>query len=290
MQTAHHNDKEPLDPKIAAIYRTIAGEYADKYLATFLIPQLEKSTGKTAESLEDWVEVLDEPEASIRVFLGAYAYARRGKDRDLYARTTLRALDQVLESTPIDELLTAGDGVALWDAFIVQCERRAIKPNESQNRGIVQGIPELAQEIFALDGCGSICGWVADGIEQTSNIEPQFNRIVDIRGVGPKSTSTFLRDLVLIYGLEAKVNPADRIHIQPVDRWTRLATTYCVPEPHDDRLADWIVAGKVNKYARRAKVSGIRFNLGLTYFGQRVVREPSRFDAEMKALIARIGD
>lgn len=288
MQTAHHNDKEPLDPSIAAIYRALAGEYAEKYLATFLMPQLERSTGKSVETLEGWVDILDEPEDSIRVFLGSYAYARRGKDRDIYARTTLKALDQVLETVSMAQLLESDSGVQLWEAFVTQCDKRGIKANESQNRGIVQGIPELAQEIFALDECGSISGWVADGIEQTGNIESQFNRIVDIRGVGPKSTSTFLRDLVLIYGLESKVSPAERIHIQPIDRWTRLATKYCVPEPQDDRLADWIVAGKINKYARRAKVSGIRFNLGLTYFGQRIVRDPSRFDSEMKALIDRV--
>ena len=285
MQTAHHQDKEPLDPRIAYLYRVMATENADKYLATFLTPQLEKATGLTVETFDEWADHLDEPEPAIRAFLGNYAYARRGKDRDQYARTSLKALDQVLESKSIDDLLEDRDGLILWEAFLEQCEKRGVKSNESQNRGIIQGILELAQEVFRLDGIGSVCGWVIDGIEKTGHIEPQFNRIVDIRGVGPKSTSTFLRDLVLVYDMENKVTPADRIHIQPVDRWTRLATKYCVPEPQDDKMADWIVAGKINKYARRARVSGIKFNLGLTYFGQRVVRDPDRFDREINNVL-----
>ncbi|MFM9873982.1 MAG: hypothetical protein ACKVQS_11020 [Fimbriimonadaceae bacterium] len=282
---AHSNEQEPLDPQVAFIYRKMATDFAERYIETFLTPQLERATGKTVESIDDWVDILDQPEFSIRAFLGNYAYARRGKDRDSYARASLKAVDQVLETTTIEDLIKGTDGIALWEAFVEQCEKRGIKPNESQNRGIVQGLLELAQEIYQIDGEGSVCAWVADCIEQTGHIEPQFNRIVDIRGVGPKSTSTFLRDMVLVYDLERQVAAIDRIHIQPIDRWTRLAAKYCVPEPQDDKMPDWIVAGKVNKYARRAQVSGIRFNLGLTFFGQRVVKDPERFDREMQTLL-----
>lgn len=282
---AHLNDQEPLAPQVVFIYQMMSTDFADRYVETFLTPQLERATGKTVESVDEWIDILDQPEFAIRAYLGNYAYARRGKDRDAYARSTLKSLDQLLETTTIENLLKAPDGVALWEAFVTQCEKRGIIANEPQNRGIVQGLLELAQEIYAIDGEGSICAWVADCIEQTGHIEPQFNRIVDIRGIGPKSTSTFLRDMVLIYDMERQVAAVDRIHIQPIDRWTRLAAKYCVPEPQDDKMPDWIVAGKVNKYARRAHVSGIRFNLGLTYFGQRVVKDPERFDKEMKALL-----
>ncbi len=282
---AHHNEQEPLDPQVLFIYRKMATDFADRYIETFLTPQLERATGKTAESLDEWIDILDQPEFAVRAFLGNYAYARRGKDRETYARTTLKALDQVIESTPFDEILKRSNGVLLWDAFVEQCEKRGVKANESQNRGIVQGLLELAQEIYDIDESGSICAWVADCIEQTGHIESQFNRIVDIRGVGPKGTSTFLRDMVLIYDMERQVAAVDRIHIQPIDRWTRLAAKYCVPEPQDDKMPDWIVAGKINKYARRANVSGIRFNLGLTFFGQRVVKDPERFDREIKHLL-----
>lgn len=280
-----HSAQEPLDPNITQIYQVFAGEFADKYLESYLLPQLLKSTKETAEDLDDWVAILDEPTPSLRMFYGSYAYSRRGKDRDAFSRITLKALDALLENKPIEHLLEGPDGTAIWDAFVNQCEQSGIKPSEDHNRGIVQGILELSQEIFRIDGIGSIAGWIADGIEKTGHLEPQFNRIVDIRGVGPKSASTFLRDIVLIYNLEQKVAPVDRIHFQTIDRWARAIAPFCVPEPQDDRMADWIVAGKINKYARRARVSGIRFNLGLTYFGQRIVREPEMFPREIKKLI-----
>jgi len=52
--------------------------------------------------------------------------------------------------------------------------------------------------------------------------------------------------------------------------------------------ADWIVAGKISKYARRARVSSIRFNMGVTYFGQKIVKEPDRFQDEMKNLMIEL--
>jgi hypothetical protein len=121
-----------------------------------------------------------------------------------------------------------------------------------------------------------------NGIAQTKRLELQFERIVDIRGVGPKSTSTFMRDVVYMFGYEDKVEPADRIYIHPIDRWLRMMARYLVPEPNMDKAADWIIAGKVSKYSRRAGVSGIAFNMGSTYFGQKIVKDPSRFEEVLK--------
>lgn len=283
---SQNRDIPPLDSKAIQLYQLIAGQYCDKYVSNFLIPQLQKATKKELATLEEWQTELDNPLSSLQVFLGYYGFARRGKDRDECSRTALKALNQVLETRSIQELLEQPDGTQLWEAYEAECQVKDRKSNEGQNRGLVQGILELAQEIYREDKNGSITTWLVDGVDNSDRLEPQFLRIVDIRGVGPKSTSTYVRDIAFLYNLEQDIHPADRIYIQPVDRWLRAITEYVVPEPNMEKAADWVVAGKINKYARLAKVSGVKFNLGLTYFGQRVVRDPERFSSEIKKLLA----
>lgn len=274
----------PLDPEIGKIYRILADRFADQYVESFLIPQLGKASRKDWKTLQQWCDELEDPLSSLRVLLGYYAFSRRGKDREELSRIALRSLDQVLENRTIDELLVQPNGLELWTCFVAECANRGKKPNENQNRGLVQGLLELAQEIYRIDEIGSVAGWVAEGVQQTGRLEPQFLRIVDIRGVGPKNTSTFLRDMVFLYDLETSVMAADRIYMQPVDRWLRAICRFAVPEPDLEEAPDWIVAGKINKYARRAGVSLVRFDLGLTYFGQRIVRSPDRLEQELKLL------
>ncbi|QYK53990.1 MAG: hypothetical protein KF824_03625 [Fimbriimonadaceae bacterium] len=284
--TEQLRDTPPLDPSAVFLYQLIAGKYCDKYVSTFLIPNLQKTIKKEFTTLEEWRLELDNPLSALQVFLGHYGFARRGKDRDECSRTALKALNLVLENQSIQELLAQADGTQLWNSYEAECLSKGRKSNEAQNRGIVQGLLELAQEIYREDNNGSIVTWLVDGVDNADRLEPQFLRIVDIRGVGPKSTSTFVRDIAFLYDLEKDIHPADRIYIQPVDRWLRAITEYVVPEPNMENAADWVVAGKINKYARRAKVSGVKFNLGLTYFGQRVVRDPDRFSSEIKKLLA----
>ncbi len=213
-----------------------------------------------------------------------YAFARRGKERDDLSHAAVMALNATVKERTMDALLQEKDGTSLWDAFYGHLERLGKKSNEEQNRGVLQGMLELAQEIYREDGIGSIPGWVARRIEETGRLEPEFERIVDIRGVGPKCTSTYLRDVVLACGIEDLVEASDIIYIQPVDRWLRIAAEHLVPEEGMETAADWIVAGKIGKYARRAGASPLRFGMGVTYFGQRVARDPRRFGPDLKAV------
>ncbi len=275
----------PLDPRALLIIQKMAGEYADKYLADFVFPHFQRILKLPNAEESSIREALDLPVSSLQIFFGHYAFARRGKDRDELASAATTAINRLFAEQDPAEILGAEDGEGLWTMFAAICDDRGRKANEAQNRGLLQGMLELSQEIFREDGIGSIGGWIVDAAEQTGRIEDEFNRIVDIRGVGPKSTSTFLRDVIHIFGCEDKIDPADRIYFQPVDRWIRAIAQVIVPEPNMDQAADWIVAGKVSKYTRRAGASGIRFNMGTTHFGQRVVREPERFNDEIEVLV-----
>ena len=276
----------PLDPRMIAIYRRVAGEYADRYIEDFLFHHLRRLMKLSEDADHDTIkEALEDPYKSLQTFYGHYAFSRRGKDRDDLARAALAALEQIQKDKPFSDVLKAEDGVELWELFEENCKKYNRKSNENQNRGMIQGMLELSQEIYRIDKVGSIATWLTDGVAQSEQLETQFLRVVDIRGVGPKSTSTFFRDILYIFDMEDAIDPADKIYVQPIDRWLRLMSRYVVPEKGMDTAADWIVAGKVSKYSRRARVSGLRFNMGTTYFGQKIVREPDKFESCIKQIL-----
>lgn len=275
----------PLDPRAVVIMRQMAGEYASLYAQDFLIGHLKKILQLELANREAVAFALEDPFNALKAFFGHYAFARRGKDRDDLAEWSIEAMNRLVATRPFAEVLKEEDGTALWEMFDAVCQEKKHKSNEQQNRGPIQGMLELAQEIFRLDPNLSLATWVSESALDTGRLEPQHMRIVDIRGVGPKSASTFVRDMVWIFDVEEDVEPADRLFTQPVDRWLRAIVKYVVPEPGLDDPADWIVAGKISKYTRRAKVSSIEFNMGTTYFGQRVVMDPNRFEDGLRQII-----
>lgn len=279
----------PLDPRAVVIMRKLAGDFADRYAQDFLLGHIRKVLNLPDADRSAIAEALEDPEKALIVFFAHYAFARRGKDREELAELAVQAMKRLVEEKPFSEVLDMADGTLLWEKFALICEERKRKSNEQQNRGPVQGMLELAQEIHRIDPELSLATWLIEGVESTGRLEPQHTRIVDIRGVGPKSASTFLRDMVWVYDAEEEVEAADRLFVQPVDRWLRLIVKYVVPEPDLDDPADWIVAGKISKYARRAGVSGISFNMGTTYFGQRIVGNPAKFaDGLRDILLAEV--
>jgi hypothetical protein len=243
----------------------VASQWADRYITDFLLPGLARYTG-VQPAVDEVRSALRDPYLCLRSFLGFYAFSRRGKDRVDTANAAVAALDEVMGDNPKPFLL-ASDASAMWAAFEEQCTINKRKPQEQLNVGLVAGIPELAQEIFRSDGVGSIAEWIEGTVVRTSRIEDQFMRIVDIRGVGPKVASVFLRDIVFLFSLEDQIDPIDRLYVQPLDKWTRTIAPAIIEEPGIDHSADWILAGKMAKYTRKSGISGVRFNMGVAALG-----------------------
>lgn len=273
-----------ISPRSSFLLRTLAGAWADRYLAESLLPSLSKALEAPA-SFEGIEEAFSDPFTCLKGIYLHYAFARRGKDRQELAEIAAGALDATTSKAEMGRLLAQRDASSLWLAFEEMCGDRGRKPMEQLNRGIVSGMAELAQEIYREDGHGSIADWVVDGIVRAKQVEPQFLRIVDIRGVGPKLTSVILRDLVYVYDLEERLHHADRLYIQPIDKWIRLLAKHIIDEPGIDRAADWILAGKLAKYARYGEVSGIRLNMGATLFGIVEAKSPQDFDNALDRLV-----
>lgn len=267
----------------------MAGDRADRYIPEFFLYPLQRVFDEDALTIRDVRDAFSDPYLSLRALLGNYAFCRRGKDRAELSALAMEALDRTCTEDDFESFLDEPDGNRLWQSFVEACAERKRKPLEQLNRGVIAGLGELAQEIYRLDAVGSIAAWILKGVLQTDRLEPQFLRIVDIRGVGPKISSLFLRDVVYVYGLEAQIDRADRLYIQPIDKWLRLLAPYVIDEPGVEVPADWVLAGKLAKYSRLAGVSGIRFNMGATYFGMREVKVPEMLDQVVHALLSPKG-
>lgn len=275
------------------LMKIMSSERADRYISEMMLPSLAKATRAFEVKLDEVAERMMNPYLCLRAVFAHYAFARRGKDRFELSELALMAMDATFDNVTYKQFLKKDDAVELWDNFKAICHKRRRKAMEQLNRGIIQGLAELAQEIYKQDGVGSIAGWVVDGIEKTEGrVEPQFLRMVDVRGVGPKLASVFLRDVVYMYGLEDSIEPMDLLYIQPIDKWLRLIGPY-IAEEVSDKTADWVLAGKLVKYTRRAEISGIRFNMGSTYFGMREVKDPDLYTeklAELPELLDLLGN
>jgi len=258
-----------------------ADELGQHYLDDHVISSLTREC-KCAEG-RSLSENLKDPFVALEVLFGRYAFARRGRDRDDIAHMTRTALRELVKAKGASTVLEGNDGTALWDIFVDLCAREKRKPNEQQNRGPIQGLLELAQEVYSLDEQGSILDWIREAVLRTGRVEAAFERVVDIRGFGPKNATLLLRDMVAVYDLEDELDRKDHVYLQPIDRWVRLLAAKLDPEVEDNTI-DWIVAGKMSKLAHTHQVSVVKLNMGATYFGQKSVRQPERYDFEYLAL------
>lgn len=285
----HRNQDPEYSPRNVEAVATLAGKYADLYIREFFVEPLAR-TMRIAPDRNAIRTLLESPFGALAAFYSHYAFARRGKERDVIATAALSALNECAAVVGEQGLIGSDDSVQVWAAFESILTAQGRKPREEQNRGPVQGMLELAQEIHRLYPGLSLATWVVRGVSEASTLEPAYQRIVDIRGIGPKSAATFVRDVVVLFGLEDSVDYADRIYLLSVDRWLRRVLPKITDEPGLDNAPDWIVAGKVAKYTRMANVSACRFDMGVTYFGQRVVVNEGRFDAEFERLSRAAGE
>lgn len=266
--------------EVAIVVREISERYGPLYTQELLLPRLLQHLPDSERSEDAARALLCDPIGCLRGIFAEYAFARRGKERHELAGMAVEALKRTVAVT---DLLAAEDAVSLWHAFEEVCLERGKKPMEQLNRGVVQGLAELAQEICASGASRSIGLWIVDAARNTGRIENQFMRMVDVRGVGPKLSSLILRDVVYLFNLEDRIEPMDRLYFQPVDRWSRVIAEFVV-EDYDDP-ADWILAGKLSKIARKSGTKGCLFNMGVAYYGTRVVHSPDEFSAGLVAMV-----
>lgn len=261
--------------EVERIVNRIAGEKAEGFQKEVLYPQIARAMRIRSSLPQDVREAFADSYYAFRAMLGYYAFAKRGNDRVEYSGFALQALDLVLQGNKenFPAFLESGEAPQrLWEAFVQVCQRNQRKVNEQLNRGLIEGLAGYAQRIYAEDGIGNIWSTIQRDIVRTGRVEPIYNTITEIKGIGPKVGALVLRDMVALYDLESAIDPADFHYLQPVDTWIRRIGPMLSDEITND-TADWVIAGKLSKLCRRNRVSGVRFNQGVQYLAIVEVRQ-----------------
>ncbi len=262
------NEKE-----IRGLLETLAGELAERYIADVLLPNLARVLNLHVSDKEAVLETLEDPEKAFRAFLMAYSARKTfGADPELLSKAFGSALESVAARGSFEAYLRRGDENEIYLAFQELWVAQKQKAPE-RFQPLLMGCARLVFEIFHQDGVGNVFGWVRDQVRFSHHIEPIFYRLKEIKTFGPKLSSVFLRDCVLLYDLERRIVPPERFHAQPVNTVVRYLAPYFVPEARNAKLADWVLAGKVSKYTRLMGISGTRFNAGCSYLAARIVPE-----------------
>ncbi|MCS6924096.1 MAG: hypothetical protein NZM10_06945 [Fimbriimonadales bacterium] len=272
--------------EVEVILSRLAGEKAEKFQREVLYPQMARAMKLSLPHSEAVREALADPYYAFRVMLGYYAFAKRGNDRVEYSNFALQALDKVLKGDKANFGAFLASGRApelLWNAFVEVCQEHQRKVNEQLNRGLIEGLANYAANLYAEDEIGNIWMDIQQAIVQSGRVEPIYQKITDIKGIGPKVGALVLRDMVALYDLEPTIEPGDYHYLQPVDTWIRRIGPMLTDEI-TDKTADWVIAGKLSKLCRRHRVSGVRFNQGVQYLAIVELRDLERLKGYLRAL------
>jgi hypothetical protein len=256
------------------LMRALSGPWAARFVTEALLPDLALHVGLADATPRSLRQRLSEPYSCLEALYGRYAFARRGGEQLEMGRLAVEAWHRTCSVDSCAFFLAQGHEDRVWACFCDACEAAGRKPMEQLNKGIVSGLARLAQEVYEGDAVGSIAQWFVEGVLSSGRVGPHFERLVDIPGVGPKLASMMLRDLTFLYDLEDQIDPSERIYLQPVDKWIRALAPHLLPDLEDASAPDWVLAGKISKQARRDGISGVRLNMGASYFGTREVRVP----------------
>lgn len=277
-------DGRALTHEATAIVSTLTGAPANAFRCEYVYGQLGRACGVRVPERTEIMQRLGEPLNCLKAIYRYYAFARRGKERNALGEASLAALERAVEQHGPDKLLNRRDARPIWDAFLEECPRFEVKPNPDLNLGVVAGLAELTFEVHQRHNA-SLQQWVAQAVEQEHRIEAQFQRVVDVRGVGPKIASTILRDFIEVGKVEHLLARRDSIYVQPIDRWVRAIAPMLLRDPRASQYSDWILAGKISMVARQTGHSPIALSYGIAEIGMRSIgwHEP---EAQFRRIIA----
>ena len=229
------------------------------------------------------------PWQSAAIFLSTYAFERSGVNPN-YA---LAAEDSIQEGLEEIEENNHNLESALWKLF---CKKMKYGEDEGYgglNYGRNPLSPFRSKTETKPDGKSLFARMKKEKVNnltgdlQALTIREAFSFLNSIRGIGPKITSFFLRDLSEKCH---KKPPEDRELLQPIDVWIRRIVftirvdNWSAENEYDNRrdreIAEWIV-----EEAKKAKCNPERINMGMWYFGSQVCgRSKYRFDQIFRSL------
>jgi hypothetical protein len=212
-----------------------------------------------------WIEAL-------KLFLRAYAFERAGAPQS-YKEGAVRALENCKDSLNTEE---ASEKV--WDEFLrllgptpPNRQRNPLNPNGTHGYDAVTFCKtRVAPDdqnlyLFSLRNL------------RTDNVRAAHDALRQIRGIGPKIASLFLRDIALENGV-TDIGLHDRHLLQPIDVWLERTTQVLTGR----NLKNQKAGQQLNSLADEAGCCALRLNAGSWYFGSQVAQTEQMLRADLK--------
>ncbi|MHB8526996.1 MAG: HhH-GDP family DNA glycosylase [Candidatus Acidiferrales bacterium] len=219
------------------------------------------------------------PWGALGVFLEEYAFERQGRNPS-FAHVASKVVED-FSQTPLND----DSAQQCWNQFyeLLKSEPNKVNnpmlPSTEPGKGKATNGKKSAIE-FALElAPKGLVEW-AKSMLANNKTEEAHARVREIRGIGPKISSFFLRDIACKY----RTFPTENRHLlQPVDTWVRrcvrLASGGNEPatEDRDREVAIWIV-----EHSKQPELA----NQGMWYFGAQVAGSEFRLSCALSSLHA----
>jgi hypothetical protein len=202
-----------------------------------------------------WIEAL-------KLFLRAYAFERAGAPQS-YKEGAVRALENCKDSLNTD---TASQKV--WDEFLRLLGRTPPNPDRNPlnpNATCPYDAVAFCKTRIAPDDQNLYSSFLRK--LQANNVRPAHDALCQIRGIGTKIASLFLRDIALENGV-TDIGLHDRHLLQPIDVWLKRITQVLTGR----NLTNEEAGQQLVCLADKAECCALCLNAGSWYFGSQVVQ------------------
>jgi len=238
--------------------------YSENFQQEFVYQNVSDLLGIQIGNPDAFINAIQTPLHSAKVFFKLYAFARAGGQNVRYEEICLDLLQNGFNWQNGDEF---------YQAFLQQCQQRNIGPNERNNRGVViQGYERNRN---------NETGWLhrlGSQINHNNDLRSVYLCLLSVRGIGFKIASLICRDLVWAFGIENNIPMLQSPLLQPIDRWIWRVIRTIWPEfnplaPNDtpDSGIQLFAAIKLAEVLPMLNISGVEFNQGTWFFCNQLV-------------------
>ena len=206
---------------------------------------------------------------ALACFLENYAYERQGA-APAYPKIAMKALRKRFDQRTSS--VTVEDATAIWKSY------QEIAKNEFSNLRVNQTHNPMSSDngllkVMVRNNITNLATHVRNLI-QSKQTKQAHKLITNIRGIGTKIASLYLRDIVYLSKLpEEEIE--DQRYLQPVDTWIEqtLSIVFGVAKPRSVKKKQEIIV----ELCHNARVSPIAFSQGAWMLGSQVAGDYSTF-------------
>ncbi|HEC93021.1 MAG TPA: hypothetical protein ENI51_08545 [Candidatus Atribacteria bacterium] len=207
-------------------------------------------------------------------FLKSYAYERQGAPK-AYSRIAIKCISNRFKNVHNWNVPTKDDSKNIWKEYKQIAKNDFnIKVNEKQNplnedRGVISKMN--------LNNISNIAVYIRDLIDSDDTNKAHYF-MKEIRGIGEKISSFYLRDIVYLAKL-GEDNISDLHLLQPIDTWLEQTLEIIFPSKLQNSLRE--KQKLIVDLCKKSDVSSISFNQGAWVLGSQIAGDFETFKSAL---------